>query len=65
MFTRALYLQKVASLLLDDRDAAVGVVRRAGSLRFDYRDLRRVLRAVLHVLAAQTLPVVLSEDEQH
>lgn len=43
----------------------VGVIGAAGSVRFDHRDLGRVLGAVLHVPVAETLAVVLGEDEQH
>lgn len=43
----------------------VGVIGAAGSVRFDDRDLGRVLGAVLHVPVAETLAVVLGEDEQH
>lgn len=62
-----MYLQRSCpSLPLDHRDAGVGVVGRAGSLRLDLgRVLRAVLRAGQRVLPAQALAVILSEEEQH
>lgn len=50
---------------LDDRDAVVRVVCRAGAISFDDGGLWRVLGAVLHVSPAQALAVILGEDEQH
>lgn len=50
---------------LDDRTAVVGVVCRAGAICFDHRRLGGVLGAVQRVLSAQTLTVILGEDEQH
>lgn len=57
--------KKKLSLWSDHGYAIVGVIRRAGAVRFDHRDLRCVLGAVQRVPATQTLAVVLGKDEQH
>lgn len=58
-------IYKKLSLCLDHSYAIVGVIRRAGAVRFDHSDLRCVLGAVQRISAAQAFAVVLGKDEQH
>lgn len=58
-------IYKETSFWLDDSTAVVGISGRTGAIRFDHRDLGRVLGAVQRVSVAKTLAVILRKDEQH